>query len=139
MERPMTPVPIQAIFFIFIYSSGCNFLKIELINIYTIGDYQLIQYDKPETALILDWFCRNYLKECQMDNEHDDKMINLDSRIMYLEDSIQQMSLQLMKKDRLIEIMQLKIASLEDKLKDMDERKMNRASADASEERPPHY
>ncbi|MBF9014914.1 MULTISPECIES: SlyX family protein [unclassified Oceanispirochaeta] len=74
-----------------------------------------------------------------MDNEHDDKMINLDSRIMYLEDSIQQMSLQLMKKDRLIEIMQLKIASLEDKLKDMDERKMNRASADASEERPPHY
>ena len=74
-----------------------------------------------------------------MDNEHDDKMINLDSRIMYLEDSIQQMSLQLMKKDRLIDIMQLKITSLEDKLKDMDERKMNRASADASEERPPHY
>lgn len=74
-----------------------------------------------------------------MDNEHDDKMINLDSRIMYLEDSIQQMSLQLMKKDRLIEIMQLKITSIEDKLKDMDERKMNRASADASEERPPHY
>jgi uncharacterized coiled-coil protein SlyX len=74
-----------------------------------------------------------------MDNELNDKMINLDSRMMYLEDSIQQLSLQLMKKDRLIEIMQLKITSLEDKLKDMDERKMNRASADASEERPPHY
>lgn len=74
-----------------------------------------------------------------MDNEQNDKMINLDSRMMYLEDSIQQMSLQLMKKDRLIEIMQKKITTLEDKLKDLDERKMNHSSVDASEERPPHY
>lgn len=74
-----------------------------------------------------------------MDNELNDKIINLDSRVMFLEDSLQQMSLQLMKKDRLIEIIQKKVEALEDKLKDIDERKMNRASADAAEERPPHY
>jgi len=78
-------------------------------------------------------------EEYLMDNDFEDRMINLDSRIMYLEDNMQQMSLQLMKKDRLIEIMQLKISALEEKLKDLDERKMNRASADESEERPPHY
>ncbi|MDC7234244.1 MAG: SlyX family protein [Spirochaetales bacterium] len=69
----------------------------------------------------------------------DEKLINLDSRIMYLEDTMQQMSLQLMKKDRLIEILQTKITTLEEKLKDLDERKVNRASSDAADERPPHY
>jgi len=74
-----------------------------------------------------------------MDSELEEKIINLDSRIMYLEDSLQQMSLQLMKKDRFLEILQEKISNLEEKLKDMDERKMNRSSLDSAEERPPHY
>lgn len=74
-----------------------------------------------------------------MDKDFEERLINLDSRIMYLEDNIQQISLQLMKKDNVIEILQQKITVLEDRLKDLDERKMNRASVDASEERPPHY
>jgi len=74
-----------------------------------------------------------------MDEEWDEKLINLDTRIMYLEDSLQQMSLQMMKKDRFLEILQERINTLEEKLKDMDERKMNRTSAEAAEERPPHY
>jgi len=74
-----------------------------------------------------------------MDSNENDKLINLDSRIMYLEDSLQQMSLQMMKKDRSIEVLQERINSLEEKLKDMDEKKMNRSSTDSVEERPPHY
>jgi uncharacterized coiled-coil protein SlyX len=72
-------------------------------------------------------------------DERDEKLVNLDSRIMYLEDSLRQMNLQLMKKDRLLDFMQEKISGLEEKMKDMDERKMNVSSLDAGEERPPHY
>ncbi|MDA3956076.1 SlyX family protein [Oceanispirochaeta sp.] len=72
-------------------------------------------------------------------DERDEKLVNLDSRIMYLEDSLRQMNLQLMKKDRLLDLMQEKISGLEEKMKDMDERKMNVSSLDAGEERPPHY
>ena len=72
-------------------------------------------------------------------NDYDEKIVNLDSRIMYLEDSLQQLSMQMMKKDRFIEILQEKISGLEEKMKDMDERKANVSTLDAAEERPPHY
>ncbi len=74
-----------------------------------------------------------------MEKELEDKMIDLESRLMYLEDNARQINLELMKKDQLLEVLYKKIDILEDRLKDLDERKMNRASGEGADERPPHY
>ena len=74
-----------------------------------------------------------------MEEQNGEKLVELESRMMYLEDSLQQMSLQMMKKDRHLEILQEKISTLEEKLRELDERKMNRGGADIADERPPHY
>ncbi len=83
--------------------------------------------------------CLFPLRKVKMEERRDEKMIELESRMMYLEDSLQQMSLQMMKKDRVIEILQEKLSTLEEKLRELDERKMNRGGADVADERPPHY
>ncbi len=74
-----------------------------------------------------------------MDEVTDERIISLENRIMYLEDSLSQISMEILKKDRMLESLGRKAALLEERLKELDERKADRDNGETLEEQPPHY
>jgi SlyX protein len=68
----------------------------------------------------------------------EDKMIQMDTRILYLEDTIQQMNIIMMEQDKAITRLNTIVKTLNDKIKELDEKKGERGVSEESE-RPPHY
>jgi len=66
------------------------------------------------------------------------EIIRLDTRVIYLEDTVQQMNLIMMEQDRTIGKLSRMVSELEEKLRELDERKANREGGDHNS-RPPHY
>lgn len=68
----------------------------------------------------------------------EDDIIRLDTRIIYLEDSIQQMNMIMLEQDKKMDKLMVVVNALREKISELEEKKGERGLSEENE-RPPHY